>query len=231
MSPIQTPLPVAVPPTTEVPVPARVTVSQATPPTPQQPLPPTSVAPAGGTGPPLKQLQPPPQLVQSSLPTPLVGAVALPTFLPSLSAQPPVAVPLPVAQPPLAAHVNSPPPAVEPTWWHQHGSGSWCPFSRSDRDNLETAEAAETAGTPSDVVTDGGRCEVSIRERIRRTVYWESKPAPVVRATWFLGHEDSVLSPMSEADAAEIEQQFLMASMAGNWPHRFALRSGGAGGA
>ena len=54
------------------------------------------------------------------------------------------------------------------------------PAGAGSSPNLPLASEATAAGGPGTVeVTDGGRHEVAVRDRVRRAVYWEAAPAPV----------------------------------------------------
>lgn len=62
------------------------------------------------------------------------------------------------------------------------------------------------AGGEAAVRTDGGRCDVHVKERLRVPVYWEGPPSEVRRCTWFYKPEThSGFVPYEEDVAALLE--------------------------
>ena len=61
-------------------------------------------------------------------------------------------------------------------------------------------------GEPEIVQTDGGRYDVSITDRQRRSVYWSEDPCEIRRCSWFY-RDDSTMKyiPHSEEVAEELE--------------------------
>lgn len=61
---------------------------------------------------------------------------------------------------------------------------------------------------PENVVlgTDGGRYDVYLYDRMRKSVYWEEEPAEVRRCTWFYkGDTDSRFIPYTEEFSEKLE--------------------------
>lgn len=61
---------------------------------------------------------------------------------------------------------------------------------------------------PESVVlgTDGGRYDVYLYDRMRKSVYWEEEPAEVRRCTWFYkGDTDSRFIPYTEEFSEKLE--------------------------
>ncbi|CAL1267847.1 unnamed protein product, partial [Larinioides sclopetarius] len=95
----------------------------------------------------------------------------------------------------------------------------WYGFSEMDSEKLETAFLK---GDDSVVHTDGGRYDVYIEERIKKSVYFDSKDLPVRRGTWFYHNgTSSRCRPYTEETAKILEQHYYNCVTSGQWQRRF----------
>ena len=63
------------------------------------------------------------------------------------------------------------------------------------------------------VSVDGGRYDVDVEQRVRRSVYWDESDSLVRRCSWFYRSEtDSRMVPYDEEFAAQLEVYSLMRS-------------------
>lgn len=127
----------------------------------------------------------------------------------------------------------------------------WWPFSRHDSYQIETeffrscylqstsenslassitnntSDMKATIGTHEIVVqVDGGRYDVHLTKRERRSVYWDESPGQVRRATWFYKPQgESRVLPFSERTCDLLEAQYKLSVEQGQWGKRFDLPS------
>ncbi|XP_055929483.1 phospholipase DDHD2-like [Argiope bruennichi] len=111
---------------------------------------------------------------------------------------------------------------VKPHWLFEDTIESrevWYGFSEMDSEQLE---AAFLKGDNSVVHTDGGRYDVYIHERIKKSVYFDSKDLPVRRGTWFYHNgTSSRFRPYTEETATILEQHYYNCVSSGQWQRRF----------
>lgn len=128
-------------------------------------------------------------------------------------------------EPPLATPgvAGGDPGCLQPHWFYRHQVESkslWVPFSHLDSASLERA----SRGGEAVVRTDGGRCDVHVKERLRVPVYWEGPPSEVRRCTWFYKPEThSGFVPYEEDVAALLEEHYGRAVETGKWHERLEL--------
>uniref|UniRef100_A0A182TDW5 DDHD domain-containing protein n=1 Tax=Anopheles melas TaxID=34690 RepID=A0A182TDW5_9DIPT len=133
--------------------------------------------------------------------------------------------------------------AYRPTynhWFYRReieGKSVWSPFTMADsmalEDGLTTLQArgesadAENDGNPPVIVhTDGGRYDVSIRERTRTPVYWKGPANEVRRCSWFYKTVDSRFVPYEEEVADLLEREYKEAATSGEWHRRVTIPNG-----
>ncbi|XP_058055722.1 SEC23-interacting protein [Anopheles bellator] len=133
--------------------------------------------------------------------------------------------------------------AYRPTynhWFYKReveGKVLWSPFTMADSLALEDAwkvEVARGAATADDplppaviVHTDGGRYDVSIRDRTRTPVYWNTGAANEVRrCSWFYKNLDSRFVPYEEKVAEQLEGEYKDAATTGEWHRRVTIPNG-----
>ncbi|XP_018645152.1 SEC23-interacting protein (p125),putative [Schistosoma mansoni] len=104
----------------------------------------------------------------------------------------------------------------------------WWPFSRHDSYQIETEFfRSSTIGTHEIVVqVDGGRYDVHLTKRERRSVYWDESPGQVRRATWFYKPQgESRVLPFSERTCDLLEAQYKLSVEQGQWAWPYDLSS------
>ncbi|XP_075158648.1 phosphatidic Acid Phospholipase A1 [Haematobia irritans] len=119
-------------------------------------------------------------------------------------------------------------PAVK-HWFYKRtvdGKPVWVPFSHYDSALLETSLIMEGEDKPEVVAVEGGRYDVNIGERLKRSVYWESEPIEVRRCSWFYKAVDSKYIPYEESTADVLEAEYKQAAESGVW-HKTILLSMG----
>uniref|UniRef100_A0A182NA74 DDHD domain-containing protein n=1 Tax=Anopheles dirus TaxID=7168 RepID=A0A182NA74_9DIPT len=132
--------------------------------------------------------------------------------------------------------------AYRPTynhWFYRReveGKSVWSPFTMADslalEDGLTTVlargeNAAENDSNPPVIVhTDGGRYDVSIRERTRTPVYWKGAANEVRRCSWFYKTVDSRFVPYEEEVADLLEREYKEAATSGEWHRRVTIPNG-----
>ncbi|XP_052868095.1 proline-rich protein 36 [Anopheles cruzii] len=132
--------------------------------------------------------------------------------------------------------------AYRPTynhWFYKReveGKVLWSPFTMADSLALEDAwkvEMARGAATADDplppaviVHTDGGRWDVSIRDRTRTPVYWNGAANEVRRCSWFYKNLDSRFVPYEEKVAEQLEGEYKDAATTGEWHRRVTIPNG-----
>ncbi|XP_033756021.1 phospholipase DDHD2-like isoform X2 [Pecten maximus] len=99
----------------------------------------------------------------------------------------------------------------------------WYPFTLKDSMAIEEAykSGAEV------VATDGGRYDVFMSTRTRKSVYWQEDPSPVVRSTWFYKREgDNRYVPYEEQIAQRLESEYQNAVTNNAWHKRLEFPGG-----
>uniref|UniRef100_A0A8D0GCJ6 WWE domain-containing protein n=1 Tax=Sphenodon punctatus TaxID=8508 RepID=A0A8D0GCJ6_SPHPU len=188
----------------------------------------------------------PPQLQQSPTPSqavqppPSIPPVhmyqtppgSLPPFPPSQSIQPPPASmpagPL-VKAPPVLLHNQYEP--VQPHWFYckeVENKQLWMPFSVLDSVHVEEVYNSVQPDPESVVLsTDGGRYDVYLYDRIRKSVYWQEEPSEVRRCTWFYkGDKDSRFIPYTEGFSEKLEAEYKKAVTTNQWHRRLEFPGG-----
>ncbi|CAL8068820.1 unnamed protein product [Calicophoron daubneyi] len=136
-------------------------------------------------------------------------------------------------------------PAYQPVsayWFYAtivNGMTVWWPFSRHDSYKIETeafrsrmpspvSEDLLASNPPTEVTVsvEGGRYDVLVAQRQRRSVYWDEPPTEIRRSTWFyrLPDEARVL-PFSERICYLLEAQYKQTVEFGTWGQQFELPS------
>ncbi|CAH8510344.1 unnamed protein product [Schistosoma turkestanicum] len=141
-------------------------------------------------------------------------------------------------------------------WFYSTTFGNvsvWWPFSRHDSYQIETkflrscySETTSENLTSSSIIhtsssvdmkatietheiivqVDGGRYDVHLKKRERRSVYWDESPGEVRRATWFYKPQgESRVLPFSERICDLLEAQYKLSVEQGQWGRRFDLPS------
>ncbi|ETN65443.1 hypothetical protein AND_002779 [Anopheles darlingi] len=130
--------------------------------------------------------------------------------------------------------------AYRPTynhWFYRReveGKVIWSPFTMADSMALEDGLTLETSRTdaqretsaPVIVHTDGGRYDVSIRDRTRTPVYWKGTANEVRRCSWFYKNVDSRFVPYEEEVADLLESVYKEAATTGEWHRRVTIPNG-----
>ncbi|XP_008825518.1 SEC23-interacting protein isoform X3 [Nannospalax galili] len=189
------------------------------------------------------QLQQCQSLAHPSCPPPS-GPLVQPYQVPPGSLPP---LPTPVQSPaqqqvparPAGPLVQGPPPfvlqnqyePVQPHWFYCKEVESkqlWMPFSVLDSVSLEEVYNSVQPDPESVVLgTDGGRYDVYLYDRIRKSVYWEEEPAEVRRCTWFYkGDTDSRFIPYTEEFSEKLEAEYKKAVTTHQWHRRLEFPSG-----
>lgn len=109
------------------------------------------------------------------------------------------------------------------------GKSLWTPFSMADSLALEDAlpiAASGEADEPVIVHVDGGRHDVSVRERKMYPVYWKGAEQDVRRCSWFYKNVDSRFVPYEEEVAELLEREYKEAATSGEWHRRVVLPNG-----
>uniref|UniRef100_A0A1I8PDN0 DDHD domain-containing protein n=1 Tax=Stomoxys calcitrans TaxID=35570 RepID=A0A1I8PDN0_STOCA len=101
----------------------------------------------------------------------------------------------------------------------------WVPFSHYDSALLETSLIME-GDKPEIVAVEGGRYDVNISERLKRSVYWDSEPIEVRRCSWFYKAVDSKYIPYEESTADVLEAEYKQAAESGVWHKTIILGMG-----
>lgn len=112
-------------------------------------------------------------------------------------------------------------------WFFEHqvdGKKRWTPFNFIDSQALE--EAFLSRNPQKKIIgTDGGRFEVNIEERTRKSVYWTSDNTSVRRCSWFY-KVDSRWVPYEECISDLLESEFQEAMQSKEWHRRIDLPNG-----
>ncbi|XP_060063266.1 phospholipase DDHD2-like [Ylistrum balloti] len=99
----------------------------------------------------------------------------------------------------------------------------WYPFSLKDSLAIEEAFRSGAEVVP----TDGGRYDVFMSSRTRKSVYWQEDPSPVVRSTWFYKREgDNRYVPYEEQIAQRLESEYQNAVTNNAWHKRLEFPGG-----
>nr|XP_048311074.1 SEC23-interacting protein isoform X1 [Myodes glareolus] len=120
---------------------------------------------------------------------------------------------------------------VQPHWFYckeVEYKQLWMPFSELDSLNLEEIYNSVQPDPESVVLgTDGGRYDVYLYDRMRKSVYWEEEPAEVRRCTWFYkGDTDSRFIPYTEEFSEKLEAEYKKAVTTNQWHRRLEFPSG-----
>ncbi|XP_028625242.1 SEC23-interacting protein isoform X4 [Grammomys surdaster] len=120
---------------------------------------------------------------------------------------------------------------VQPHWFYckeVEYKQLWLPFSVLDSLNLEEIYNSVQPDPESVVLgTDGGRYDVYLYDRMRKSVYWEEEPAEVRRCTWFYkGDTDSRFIPYTEEFSEKLEAEYKKAVTTNQWHRRLEFPSG-----
>ncbi|XP_052902287.1 mucin-5AC [Anopheles moucheti] len=132
--------------------------------------------------------------------------------------------------------------AYRPTynhWFYRReveGKSVWSPFTMADSMALEDGmtillargetEVENDSNPPVIVHTDGGRYDVSIKERTRTPVYWKGPANEVRRCSWFYKTVDSRFVPYEEEVADLLEREYKEAATSGEWHRRVTIPNG-----
>uniref|UniRef100_A0A182F8C0 Uncharacterized protein n=1 Tax=Anopheles albimanus TaxID=7167 RepID=A0A182F8C0_ANOAL len=130
--------------------------------------------------------------------------------------------------------------AYRPTynhWFYRReveGKVIWSPFTMADSMALEDgltleasrSDAQKESSGPVIVHTDGGRYDVSIRDRTRTPVYWKGTANEVRRCSWFYKNVDSRFVPYEEEVADLLESVYKEAATTGEWHRRVTIPNG-----
>ncbi|CAO2583535.1 SEC23-interacting protein [Lemmus lemmus] len=101
------------------------------------------------------------------------------------------------------------------------------PFSELDSLNLEEIYNSGKYSLGVVLGTDGGRYDVYLYDRVRKSVYWEEEPAEVRRCTWFYkGDTDSRFIPYTEEFSEKLEAEYKKAVTTNQWHRRLEFPSG-----
>ena len=77
-------------------------------------------------------------------------------------------------------------------------------------------------GEESIVATDGGRYDIYVSLRLRRSVYWDEPDCEVRRCSWFFkADSDARFSPYTEEFSETLEEHYKNAALTGNWHCRY----------
>lgn len=98
----------------------------------------------------------------------------------------------------------------------------WTPFTMSDSMRLQESVDAGIATC----TTNGGRFDVSVKERCRMPVYWKASGDEVRCCSWFFKGPDSRLVPYDEILADRLESEYKEAAELGVWNRKLLLESG-----
>ncbi|EDL17659.1 SEC23-interacting protein isoform 2 [Mus musculus] len=120
---------------------------------------------------------------------------------------------------------------VQPHWFYckeVEYKQLWMPFSVLDSLNLEEIYNSVQPDPESVVLgTDGGRYDVYLYDRMRKSVYWEEEPTEVRRCTWFYkGDTDSRFIPYTEEFSEKLEAEYKKAVSTNQWHRRLEFPSG-----
>lgn len=120
---------------------------------------------------------------------------------------------------------------VQPHWFYckeVEYKQLWMPFSVFDSVNLEEIYNSVQPDPESVVLaTDGGRYDVYLYDRMRKSVYWEEEPTEVRRCTWFYkGDTDSRFIPYTEEFSEKLEAEYKKAVTTNQWHRRLEFPSG-----
>jgi len=103
----------------------------------------------------------------------------------------------------------------------------WKPFSMID--NVAIEDGLESGDELTPVPVDGGRYDVSIKDRTKNSVFWkEDYPCPIRRCSWF--YQSNVTGrwvPYSEPLAQEFEAEYNAGFASGSWSRKLELEEPG----
>jgi len=130
-------------------------------------------------------------------------------------------------------------------WFHRARSEPyWKPFSHYDSEKIEKTyresinqhcssnknQGCSNCSGSSDccsiiVSTDGGRYDVFLNKRIRKTIYWDEEDSLVLRGTWCYRHNQGQISnlPFDEEVASVLESRYQQACLENVWDQPIEL--------
>ncbi|KAG8198312.1 hypothetical protein JTE90_021563 [Oedothorax gibbosus] len=115
-------------------------------------------------------------------------------------------------------------PIIKPHWLFKdtvENKEVWYGFSEIDNHYLEDAFQK---GSQNIVPTDGGRYDVFIDDKVKRSVYFDAKDLEVRRCTWFFQvNSSSRYIPYAEEIATSLEKQYYHCFTSRQWQRRFNL--------
>ncbi|XP_055331613.1 SEC23-interacting protein-like isoform X2 [Paramacrobiotus metropolitanus] len=104
----------------------------------------------------------------------------------------------------------------------------WVPFTMYDSGRLEEAHHKHKRGEGDVemVPTQGGRYDVSLKEKRLFAVYWDEEAYPVRRGTWFWKAAGEAWVPYEEPVAEKLEGEYKLICRTGEWQKRIDLPGG-----
>ncbi|XP_035226221.1 phospholipase DDHD2-like isoform X1 [Stegodyphus dumicola] len=97
----------------------------------------------------------------------------------------------------------------------------WYGFSELDSEALEEAFQKDPQAI---VATDGGRYDAYLEQRIKKSVYYDSKELHIRRCTWFYKSDSSQkFVPYEEHTASLLEQHYYECITTGKWQRRINI--------
>jgi len=103
---------------------------------------------------------------------------------------------------------------------------NWCPFAFHDSNALEKAYLALESNPNAIVATNGDRYDCYIKDRFRRSVYWNEDDQAIRRCTWYYKKEGHTkFTPYTEQFSNKLEQIYYDVLMNGKWNQRIELNS------
>ncbi|XP_050546250.1 phospholipase DDHD2-like isoform X2 [Daktulosphaira vitifoliae] len=115
-----------------------------------------------------------------------------------------------------------------PVKWHWFyckypNKNVWVPFSQKDSDVLEKHYLFETKKEIV-VSTNGTRFDVYLKERIRKSVYWDCESTEVRRCSWFFrNRRGSNFIPYDEHKTVRLEENYKIACETNKWGKRISI--------
>lgn len=105
------------------------------------------------------------------------------------------------------------------------GKITWFPLSMTDSMALETAFSSDSFDGKV-ISTDGGRHDIDLRARKRKSVYWSAEENDVRRCSWFYKTSDSRFVPYDEDVAELLEAEYKDAFESKQWQRKVTLPNG-----
>ncbi|XP_050546252.1 SEC23-interacting protein-like isoform X4 [Daktulosphaira vitifoliae] len=116
-----------------------------------------------------------------------------------------------------------------PVKWHWFyckypNKNVWVPFSQKDSDVLEKHYLFEETKKEIVVSTNGTRFDVYLKERIRKSVYWDCESTEVRRCSWFFrNRRGSNFIPYDEHKTVRLEENYKIACETNKWGKRISI--------